>query len=85
MRKLLIALALFATPAHAQEVTINATRFTELAQLSGTVCQEARKRPGSVVDNLYSLVPLHTNAEKLLMLSLCRTYMYGYLHGVAGQ
>lgn len=84
MKKILVALLLLvATPAQAQQqvfLSVTAERYQELVYMAPDVCKVARTLPGNMGENIDRLVQLDTPSEKLLMLAMCRTYLFGVLH-----
>jgi hypothetical protein len=87
MKKILFGLALlFATPVQAQTVQLSYSRFEALVNAAPSVCQTAYSQKSvPMSEALMALVPLYTPSEKLIMLSMCKTYLIGRMDQLTGR
>lgn len=82
MRKVMMALALVMVPSQAGaqmvNVTIDVDRWDVVKNAAPIVCRAASKAPaGQVVQKMDSFGVTLTDAERLLMITLCGLYIQG--------
>lgn len=78
MRKLLIALALIATPVAAQEVKIPIERFNFIQKNGPAACRQALYARGSdYIDSALSILGITDINEKILLITICKGYLIG--------
>lgn len=88
MKKILLAVAALVMPvqqAHAQAISISIERYQELTYRAPDVCEAARTTPGNTAVNIEKYIVLNSNEERLFMLALCRSYLFGVLQGLRGK
>lgn len=78
MRKLLIALALIATPVSAREIIIPTDRFDFIQKNGPAACRQALYARGSdYINSALSILGITNLDEKILLITICKSYLIG--------
>lgn len=87
IKHIIAAVALLtSTPVQAQAISVTVERFNLLVEIAPQLCRTARVSGGNMAENIDRLMPTgSTIGERIVMLSMCKTYLHGLVDGINGS